>query len=63
MLQALVCQRYFFKALAVMVTAKANASANGGMIQDGCKLAGNAKYCILEAIINGMAAFSVSTST
>ena len=46
-----------------MLTAKASANANGGMIQDGCNLTGNAKYCIQEAIISDMAAFSVSTST
>ena len=37
-------QRYFLKVLAVMVTAKAKARANGKMIQDGCKLNGSARY-------------------
>lgn len=46
-----------------MVTAKANASANGGMIQGECNQTGNAWYCIQEAIISGMVVFSVSTST
>jgi hypothetical protein len=45
------------KVLAVMVTAKANARAKGRMIQDGCKLMGNARYSTQAVMINGMAAF------
>ena len=45
------------KVLAVMVTAKANASANGKMIQDGSRLNGNAKYSTQAMIIGGIAAF------
>lgn len=40
-----------------MVTAKAKASANGRMIQDGCKLNGNARYNTQAMMISGMAAF------
>jgi hypothetical protein len=45
------------KVLAVIVTAKGNANANGRMIHDGWRLEGKARYTTQAMIISGRAAF------
>ena len=50
-------QRYFLKVLAVILTARANASANGRRIQDGCTLTGDTRYSTQADRNDGRAAF------
>ena len=49
--------RYFLKVLAVILTAKANASAKGRRTQDGCRLTGDTRYSTQVDRNNGREAF------